>query len=1451
MKKTAIFIVIIFLLNISPLSILALDNTDYSLKNIMLMEMPKGSNGGEMVISWKNPNVSNIEKISLFDITNKGDKILVHDEFSTNANSYVSYAIKNLVHDELYRYKLEADCGDKTLEYTLQGRPKTGNNAGYIGASASNWKTAYGRKDVSSYYPQTGYIVTDEFAGEGNYSVKMFNNTFEYINGNYSNLQYNISGLKTNCSYKLTFLYKTGAGGAAVVRTNSYKMGELPANKKTFTQAEYSFENTALKPVSSIEIQLTKYTEGVYVDNFELYELDLAGNKVGANLIKDGSFEFVPYTENVSDISDVSYDEGSYLSFSAPQDTKYINIYAKENDRYILKAVANQTSSMKHSVYVGGLENDKENTLKITCVSTGMMESSGIEYIVQPVSSEPLYEKIDLAKGYVKEIKTLINQCSEKGIATDYEIVDFSVMERFCEYMSEDFVKYDAYERALGYYDCIYELYTNTQNKLLSYLNGSAVPKSVVRYSGKEIENSGIGCFSQAVKEGQEKTLPLFFGGYGHFDTAVDDFDNFEAFGANTGTVSIKMYDVVTERFEAADWNLYTNFKVACDFKAKLTEEDAHSGKTSVKITRTTEPKLGSVAYIRQTVAAKPMTTYVFGLWAKGTNVNGVHFSGNPLINSDYGLSNRTRHYINGSCDWKNFEYTYTTSENEYTMEIMIPVEGKVDSLFIDDVYIKESGQDENLLLNPGFENGTKEGSSEFDIYEPYISEAIRNMKRAKAANLFVNAGLGIHHMPQFMYNNYPDLRDEDGIYTSYMPFNPTHPQVLKIIAAFLEAVIPKISEAKCADDVCFLNEPSFQAYNTNYYNPLWKENLKKIYDNNISRLNSVCKTSYNSFEEIEIGEIEKNTVLYKHLCDYNTSIMTELVEFISTKIKSLSPDMKIYAKLLPLIRAYGDKTLAYGTDYEKLNKFVDINGCDASTFYNSSETPLLTKMAWYDFLTSIKDAPVFNSEDHMIQDNKGIDKNIQTEYYALADIWQGAVHGRAQSIAWLWDRSEKSITSSFMNSNILLRPELASKYGKKFLDLNRLSNEISILQRSERKVAILYSQNSYVYEPTYMESLYEAYKNTVFCGIKPVFITESTADKLDNYDFLIVPMVLSAQDDTIAAIHRLIKRGGRVIFIGEDCLLNNEFMQTRTDSATNEIRSNAVVAGENIKETLRTEFDKADLSDIKLRYTDNTHAENIEITSGKQNGYRYVNLCNYTWTQQTVNIYCNENKVSDMYELIGGKEIDTDIVLEPYTPVLIRFTEDLKTQLTAERIYYEGDNKIIADTNPLSTGNGNLEIKAISDKEAEIYIAFYKNGILTDIQRNATVNTENGINILSSVINLSGMEDCEMKAFLWTKTGMWPLSECVELSGSADTILTDASVYNGSMNIKGYAYGSSRVAISVYSNNELVYLDEILSGGNGAFRVQFSLPNDVGADLKINIRAIGKDIFMHTAYAE
>jgi hypothetical protein len=139
-----------------------------------------------------------------------------------------------------------------------------------------------------------------------------------------------------------------------------------------------------------------------------------------------------------------------------------------------------------------------------------------------------------------------------------------------------------------------------------------------------------------------------------------------------------------------------------------------------------------------------------------------------------------------------------------------------------------------------------------------------------------------------------------------------------------------------------------------------------------------------------------------------------------------------------------------------------------------------------------------------MIQDNKGIDKNARTRYYALADIWQGAVHGRAQSIAWLWDRGEKSMTSSFMNSNILLRPELASEYGKKFLDLNRLSNELSILQNSERKAAILYSRNSYIYEPTYMSALYEAYINTVFCGIKPVFITESTMDNLGNYDFLI-----------------------------------------------------------------------------------------------------------------------------------------------------------------------------------------------------------------------------------------------------------------------------------------------------------------------------------------------------------
>jgi hypothetical protein len=74
-------------------------------------------------------------------------------------------------------------------------------------------------------------------------------------------------------------------------------------------------------------------------------------------------------------------------------------------------------------------------------------------------------------------------------------------------------------------------------------------------------------------------------------------------------------------------------------------------------------------------------------------------------------------------------------------------------------------------------------------------------------------------------------------------------------------------------------------------------------------------------------------------------------------------------------------------------------------------------KTAWYDFMGDVKDAPIFNSEDHIIGDRSKLYSDKENAWLAAfvgADMWQGAIHGRDASTIWVWERSfDPTVTST------------------------------------------------------------------------------------------------------------------------------------------------------------------------------------------------------------------------------------------------------------------------------------------------------------------------------------------------------------------------------------------------------------------------------------------------------
>ncbi|MCI5970986.1 MAG: beta-galactosidase, partial [Oscillospiraceae bacterium] len=962
----------------------------------------------------KNPE-KEIYKILLYDI-GQGVELLVSDTISCKASEYVCYNIENLANNTMYSYKLTVLFADgNKRSYFVSAAPAAGTNEAFL--SDGKWHISYARSTGKDCYPAVFYSVVNGNDFDGECAIKAISNIENAQNGTYSVLKCSFPTLSDGKTYTLKIKYKADAGTSPEIYAgNSKKLGTLDMNISSFAEKTFSFTKTASDGIEFLKFVTKSGYDEIIIDRISLFEENST-----TDLLKNyGNLSDLTALQGcISDFEGYNNDEIGVVSFNQPTDARGSKIYSLDkNGNYVLRAIVKRygVQNIKEAKIFGILKN-AENNIKITTVNKDFSESGGEFFTLSTLGSEEFDEKISDLKTKLETLGKLMQKCAEKELSLDYETVNYKTIEKFIGIMEEDFYKYREFDRANSYYDALVSLYNESYADLQEYLSGTAMPKIVPSLTGKEIKIEKNDVVSETETDGYIEENSIFLNGYGHFAYTQNDYSDFDGFGANTVALSAKLYDTVTDAINIKNWNLY-QYGTVENFSAKQSGEEKRSGNYSLKITRADKWANARTFYLRQCVDAEPNTTYVFGLYAKAVNAKGCHFSGHGVIDSNYGLSQRLRRDISGTYDWTNFEFTYTTGANEHQFEILIPCENETEALYIDDVYVKKINTGENLLLNPSFEEIEETG--EFETYDGHIKSLVSALDYAYENNLKVTLGLGIHFMPDYIFAKYPDAKDENGTYPSYMGYNPTHPKIREMIEIFLNAVIPAIENHPALAAISISNEPNFQCFNTSYYEIPWQNWLKEKFSGDIEKLNATCNTSYTAFDNIKFSDAEEFTVLKNLLYRYNDTIMTEYLTHIAQTIRDIAPSVKIFAKNLPAIRAHGIKSLSHGIDIESLTGLFDVNGCDAMHYYYHSEYPLLAKMEWYDLLTSIEDLPVFNAEDHLVRDSASFDFGDIITKTAYADIWQGAVHGRRQSLVWLWDREKDKVTNSYLNANML-----------------------------------------------------------------------------------------------------------------------------------------------------------------------------------------------------------------------------------------------------------------------------------------------------------------------------------------------------------------------------------------------------------------------------------------------
>lgn len=913
----------------------------------------------------------------------------------------------------------------------------------------------------------------------------------------------------------------------------------------------------------------------------------------------------------------------------------------------------------------------------------------------------------------IAELEELLSDCEKRGFSTDYERVKYATAKKVLQ-MLPVFTENGETEASEYNLDVAYKLCNEATTELKSYLDGTGEPKGVIKTETETPDIKGNSFYSNTIDK------DVYYVGYGHW--GASDLDMYGDLGVNLLHYEIGPSNLLKKTVPAVGWDLkevHSN---------KITYCIEHSEDNGGCVTIPASSGSGQL-WISQTVAVLPNTKYTFGVDFKCSLASSLRLRVGNEDKWFYDAKNDSE-----IANWKTATSTYTTGADETELTYSIILHNNSENLMFDNAFLKDSSG-KNLLSNADF---SVENTEMFTVNTSAAENIKKVFKKAEENGVSVALLTAMHYFPEYVYTYDPTIANGDvSAYPKFMPFNPTHPEVIKVINKFLDELIPLVCDSKALHSIILSNEPCFEVHKyPDYYLNEYYKMLEEKYGT-VSEMNKAYGgTSYQNFNEVKMPEsTDRNSSERKklaHFNDYrlfNESIVTEYHKIIYDKITSLAPNALLHTKGMSSMNAIGTSgnRIQLGLNNEELSKFLDLNGCDAWAYYGDSKDTLMGKTMWYDYMTSVKNAPVFNSEDHILKDSKTLSRSDKELAFNMADVWQGAVHGRGATTLWLYDNSVRSKNDTgYYNANLTRRADYLAEIGKISLDLNRLSEEISAINNAKARVAILYSDSSLVLNPYALNASYVAYQQAMFGGEKVFFVNETDPTTLNKNDIelLIVPCSNYMKATTLAEIKKHIDDGGRVLLLnanGKAWMDENgnahnteilESVTSRSETASFSLGSDMYIydTHSNVKNKLKEELAKL-IHPINVASTNsNTEWQYAEFNNGF-----VINVCNYGDAATQVNISAqSEYDTENIYDLISGEKVGSSFTLSPNTPMLLRV--DKVNGFEFYSIYEDGTK---FGTSNLKSGKMSVTAKykgANPNDEYTHVISVFKDGMLEQI---------------------------------------------------------------------------------------------------------------------------------------
>ena len=539
---------------------------------------------------------------------------------------------------------------------------------------------------------------------------------------------------------------------------------------------------------------------------------------------------------------------------------------------------------------------------------------------------------------------------------------------------------------------------------------------------------------------------------------------------------------------------------------------------------------------------------------------------------------------------------------------------------------------------------------------EAPVRELSQVLDRAQKSGVAVCLLISPHYMPGWALEKWPRLRVRREGFLQYCLHAPEGRELLR---RFIHAALAPIKDHPALHSICLSNEPVNQEEPCEPARQQWRTWLEERHGT-IAALNSLCGSNFTAFAQVPLPNpfgTRPAQALWMDYIRFNQEFFADWHRMLAEAVREVAPRLPVHAKAMTWT-LIDDGDIKYGVDATLFARFSDINGNDSVNFLDFGDGEFA--QGWqlnalgHDLQRSVLDAPVFNTENHLIEDR---DTRYVPAAHVRAALWQAAVHGQSATTIWVWERTFDP-KSDFAGS-IMHRPTCAEAVGIVNYDLNRAALEVTALQQAPAQALLLQSVTAAVWDGgVYSDCLQKLYTALSFTGLKLGFVTERQLEtgSIPQAPVVFVPGVVHLSGAALAGLRQF---EGRVVLVGgADVLARDEYgREKRPELGTVDRLAfrHGSTSSRQLHEQIVAKLPSWNLHPaLSLREAGQQPTWGVEWRSAETASGTVVNLCNYRKERMTA-VLMRDGRPVAAQDVLTGRPAEGPLTLAPLEVRLLR----------------------------------------------------------------------------------------------------------------------------------------------------------------------------------------------------